>query len=233
MAFEERIEQYQKASWIKRGIILMGLGVVYPLYFYSEEVMRIEGEIEQVESQLNLAKKKHTRALKKKRDLPALKQKIVEASRKLAEIKVILPSDFNIDEVLREVASVAKELDVVIRRFDPSMNSGVSLLPGDVVVTPDGPQPEAKPNKPQKVTEKKYEEHPVKLEVEGTFIAVTKFYDSLLHLGYLVHLRDVEYKTLENDNDKSLKVVKSGDSGITISSNAKMIVFKSIGLGDL
>jgi len=261
MAFEENIEQYKKSSWSKRLILLLGIGVIYPVYFYMEETEKIEVEIEQANNQLNVAKKKHSKALEKKRDLPALKLRITEASAKVAEIKMILPSDFNIDEVLREVASLAKDLSVVVRRFDPSayenknlpMSMG-SMVPGNPIGQPNPvsqPNPTSEPNPLDHLNsignqnsmstnsvngrvEKKYEEHPVRLDIEGTFMAITKFYDSLLHLGYLVHLRDVQYKSLDKEQQSAnLKVVSNTDSGVKVRSSVNMVVFKSIGLGEL
>ena len=163
MAFEEQIDQYKSLDSWKRFTLVAVIGMAFPVYMMIEDGESIASQLTLAQTKQSTARRNFERAKKNKSKIPELEKEVEEKQAKIEETQRVLPSDFNIDEILHQTARAARETGVEMRNFDPG---------------------EAR-------EEKLYSEYPIALDLEASFSQTALFLDRLVHMDNLTHLRNL------------------------------------------
>lgn len=193
MTLEEIKERYSSMNEFKRGIIVFILGLIYPGYLFYERGLSLQQELQDAHRQKMVIENQYEVSKKKSSDLPMLEERFSQQQGILRKAQEKLPSKFHMDDVLHSIASLAKESGATIRSFVPTTEI---TKPGEF----------------------SYAELPISLSLAGSFNQVVGFFDKIVNLEKVVHIRDISMRATRN---------KEG-SGSLLSVDLKVIVFRSL-----
>ncbi|SME93247.1 type 4a pilus biogenesis protein PilO [Pseudobacteriovorax antillogorgiicola] len=196
MELEDIVDKYRGAKMNVRLLIAVVVGLLPALYYWTDEGERIQYDLDSAVSRKGSAESKFENGKRKVAQLPALLSKLSDIEGQLGKAKRILPDEVEMDTILASVGTLEKEFNIQITRFQPGQ--------------------EVQPN-PQI----EYKEVPVTLEVRGRFPQIMQFYDSLVHLPNLTHLRNISLENVEGDADGE------GASRMVVG-RSKLILFKGM-----
>jgi type IV pilus assembly protein PilO len=212
---EELIERIKHMPLKARLVVALALGIVLPLYFvFMDEVEAVDWELEDARTQYESIEIKYNKAKRQKNDMPELEKKHEFTQKQLAEAKKRLPDVYHMDSILEFVAKSSDE-------------SGVKLL-------------EFTPNDEEfKDTGYSYVEMPINLGVEGSYNQIGVFFDKLVHMEKMVHIRDLNAQQIQKQQDdptgieltKEAKLAQILD-GVKVKATAKLVVFRSARPGE-
>ncbi len=196
MEVEDIVEKYRGVPNKKRWVMVALVALLPALFHLYEEGDSLSAELEQARSNESAERGRLESAKRKVAELPALLAKVSEIEAGLEKAKKILPDNVAIDTILATLGQFEADLDVSVLRFVPGT--------------------EVQPN-----TQIEYKEVPVELTVQSSFPQVMRFYDKILHMQTLTHLRAIEFNKVEANDENA------ADSG-KIESRAKLILFKGL-----
>jgi len=163
-------ERYKGMPMWGRMLLASVLGVLPALFFYVQEGEALQLALDEVRSDEALWRTKFDKARGQKAMLPQLEEKLAFTEDQLKKAQQSLPETFAVDDLLQKTATAAKETGVELRAFVPDKE----ILGGSAV---------------------KYKEMPIKVEAWGNFAQVASFYDRLVHLDHILHLRNIDLAT--------------------------------------
>lgn len=202
MDLEDLVDKYKAIKIKYRILILTVVSVLPPLYYSSEESadltnILISRQDERARKQERLDEMKGKAA-----QLPAFQNQINEITSELNKARKILPDTIQIDKILSKLGQFERETGVQITKFEPMgnvfQNSSLS-----------------------------YSEFPVQLTLKATFTEIMIFFDRILHMETLTHLRSIEFKRIrENQIDNQDENFVPLET--TIESTSRLILYKGI-----
>lgn len=169
MEIEDLIDRYKTTKSSYRFIFVFFIALLPGIYTWIEEGDRIALELESISQQEKVERTKLERARRKVSQLPELLDKLNLIEDELQRAKSFLPDDLEIDRILSILGSLEVRYNVQILK----MTLGKESSPKDGL---------------------DYQEVPIDLEIKGQFRQIMQFYDSLVHLTNLTHLRSIELK---------------------------------------
>jgi Tfp pilus assembly protein PilO len=176
-------------------------------YFYFDEVEPLQVALDEAKVEEDSARTKFEAARSRKDDIPKLKEQLAFTETEFAAAKTLLPDTFQIDDILHKTAALAQQHGVTIQMFEP--NEATSAGTQETV---------------------RYKELPVTMNALGPFPNVARFYDAILHMDKIVHLRDI----LIIDRTKPESESPAGQSDAPppryVAAVAKLVVFRSFQL---
>ena len=193
---EDIVEKYRSSKMNVRLLIATIVGLLPALYYWTEEGERIQYDLDSAIQQKDTAETKFENGKRKVAQLPALLAKLSEIETQLRAAKKILPDSIHINNVLAAIGNLESEYNVKVTKFVP----GTEIQPN--------PQIE-------------YKELSIALEISGRFPQVMQFFDSLVHLPNLTHLRDITLEAGEEEEDN-----EASQGGLVAKAN--LILFKGL-----
>ncbi|MDE3268800.1 MAG: type 4a pilus biogenesis protein PilO [Pseudomonadota bacterium] len=192
MTLEEIKERYSSMNEFKRGFIMLLIGLIYPGYLFYERGLSLQQELQDAQRQKTVVENQYEVAKKKSSELPLLEEKFSKQQGLLRKAQEKLPNKFYMDDVLHSIASLAKESGATIKSFVPMQ---------EVL----------------KAGEFSYAELPISLNMSGTFNQIAGFFDKIVNLEKVVHMRDI-----------SISATRAQESGnAMLSVTLQVIVFRS------
>jgi Tfp pilus assembly protein PilO len=171
-------ERYKKHRLIYRLIFMALLGLVPGLYIYLDQGSVAEADRETASTEVEAAKEQFEKSKKRREDMPKLEEQLAFTEEQLEKAKAKIPDTIQINEILQKIATIAKELDVQLRDFDPDAE-----LPGEGAF--------------------RFIKMPIKIKVSGPFVQVVSFFDRIVHLEKIILVQDVTMEGNEIEDDRS------------------------------
>ena len=212
---EELIERLKHFPLSIRVTVAAILGVVIPWYFmFWDDVNNINYELEMANGKYESIEGKFNRAKRQKTDMPELEKKIEFTRQELLKAKTKLPDNYQMDSILEFVATASDEAGAELLKFEPNEEAF-------------------------KDTGYSYVEMPIQLSVQGTYNQIGVFFDKLVHMEKMIHLRDMNSQqvvnvaepALANEMTQQARLAAQLD-GIKVKTDAKLIVFRSARPGE-
>tara|TARA_B100000902_G_C27075739_1_gene796297 strand:+ start:74 stop:664 length:591 start_codon:yes stop_codon:yes gene_type:complete len=170
---EEQVARYQSLALKKRLIIMLILGISYPIFSFYENIDLVEENLDRVIIAENAASIKFKRATKTIANLPQLEKQQEEITSKLNKARTLLPMRIDFTEVLKKFADFEKILDIKMVTFSP------------------------KPLE-QKTVDTNYATVPVSLKLSASFGKTLTFIDNIMHLKKLIHIEKLKMLSVKN-----------------------------------
>jgi len=181
MDSEELISRYKLLPLWGRLVFGAFLGIIPAYYTYLDDGALLEEQLVQMEDQLGAVQRKFDREKKKRDKLPELEAKLAFTEQQLTESSKRLPDDFMMDDVLQESASIARDVGIDLQVFDPG-----NPIDGSGAF--------------------KYKEMPIKLELTGSFQQIAGFFDRIVNMEKMVHVRDIKLKLMPDSKKEQDKI---------------------------
>lgn len=194
MEIEELVERYRNTNSIVRSVMLVVAATVIPLFVLFDDGATLNEELETTRQSHEAIKTKVDRAVRNTAELPQLEQKLAGIELGLDRARRFLPKSIEFDEILAQTGLYEKEFGVQVVHFVPGA--------------------EVRPN-----TEMRYVEVPVEITVRAEFGKVMQFFDRLVHMDKLTHLRDVSFEQAKDGK---------GEQGEVLA-KASLILFRDLG----
>lgn len=198
MELEDLADKYRTAPIHIKIILVLALGLLPSLYIFMDEGDRLELELGDANRQLSNVQGRYNSAKRKVDQLPALLTRINEIEVELDKAKNVLPDKLQIDKILSLLGTMEEQFDVVLMSFKPGEETK--------------PRPDLE-----------YRELPIELRLQGNFNQIMQFYDSLVHLPNLTHLREIQMN--RRPQSQVAEAGRDGDQTI-VNSQAKLVLFK-------
>lgn len=211
MDIESIVSNYKMTKFGKRALLLVFLSILPAGWVFFEDGQILQEEKDTAESAKNIAEQKFKKARKRKSNLPKLEEKLAFTVGELAKAKKKLPDEFVMEKILQNTAMIAQDIGLELRVFDPGKGR---LTGGDF----------------------KYVELPINLVIFGTYGEIASFFDRIVHLELLVHLRNIKMQisNLEEEDDSTGgkkiaadKLQKHNRDNLRLIVNTEMVVFRS------
>ncbi len=183
MELDDLVDRYKSSTTKTRLLIVIAIAILPSLYVWMEEGDRIAIDLENISQQENIEESKLRKARDKVARLPELLNKLSLIEEELKRAKNFLPDELEIDRILSILGSLEVRYDVQIIK----LTLGKEVSPKNDI---------------------DYQEVPIALELKGRFKQIMQFYDNLVHLTNLTHLRSVELQR-KDENDKEEPFVTS------------------------
>lgn len=198
MDFEEIIYRYRSINPKLRIVLGVFLGLGPGIWGYLTIGEALAMKKTEVETQLDVAQKKNIQLRKNIAEIPKLQLSISENETRLKESNKLLPSTYEIDQVLHDISASAQARNVSITTYSPSSKKF-----------------------PHKDLD--YSEYDIFIGAVGSFTDLMTFMDDVTHFDRIIHFRDV---TLEKDKiGAGSKGGAKSDTKLNLKS--KLIVFRS------
>lgn len=194
---DELKERYKSLRPSTKYALLVVLGLVPAAWTYYDQGMGLQEQLSEANTAKETANQQYQAAKKKTEDLPKLEAKFTFVTEELRKAQEKLPNKFFMDDILYSTANAAKESGIDL----------VSFKPGDEKIVQGAHQ---------------YMEMPVKLSISGRYSQVVNFFDTIVHLKKIVHIRNITMNAQRKAN--------AGGKGstVTIKSAVDLIVFRSV-----
>lgn len=178
MALEGVKEIYRDMSIVKKAVLIIAVGSTPGACKYMDEAELLNEDLERAYNARDAAKTKFEKARKQKANLPKLEEQLAFTEAELAKASDKLPDEFAMGKILQKTAMIAQDVGIELNLFQPGQES-----PAGTVF--------------------KYVELPIALQMVGTYGQIATFFDRIVHLDMLVHIKDTELSVapLESDED--------------------------------
>lgn len=178
MDLEALKEQYKKHKLIFRLLFMMLLGLLPGLFIYLDQGSAVEADREAAVQEMDTAKDKFEKSKKRREEMPKLEEQLAFTEEQLEKAKAKVPDNIQISEILQKIATIAKELDVQLREFDPDAE-----IAGEEAL--------------------RFIKLPIKLKVSGTYVQIVSFFDRIVHLEKIILVQDIHLEGSHAEGAKS------------------------------
>lgn len=214
MTSDEIVSKFKEIP-IKKRLLIVGFLAIIPSSLELFEAGQILHEDLATEQQsFDSASAKFEKALQKKKKLPEMETRLTAIKDEMSKARAALPDIFLLDKILEKTSILAEEHEVELLLFDP----GKETL---------------------SKTAFKYVELPIKLELSGSFADILSFFDRIVHLDLLVHIRDYNMvvhakpvnASLPGDDMSSLSIEEKQElerKTTKILTSCQMVVFRTL-----
>jgi Tfp pilus assembly protein PilO len=199
MEIEDLIDRFRLLPAKTRYALVVVIALLPALYYWLEQGDTLQRELERARQEEAAVRGRLESAKRKVAELPALLTQVESIEADLQRAKKILPDKVEMDQVLASLGNFEKDLDIKMYKFAPGN--------------------EVQPN-PQI----DYKEIPVELTVRASFQQIMRFYDRVLHMPNLTHLRAIQFSSVDDDGDDE----DGGQRAPIVESTSKLILFKGL-----
>lgn len=168
MDARELIAQYKEYPRRNRLLGMLGLGLVLPVYAYTNDLPPLEEQLGSMRNELSEAQRKYEKVEVERKNLPKIEEEFKFVQEQLVKAKASLPERLQIEDILQRTASLARETNVSLKDFSPSQEQEIKA-------------------------DYRYAEVPISLSLTGGFGNVMSYYDRLVHLASNVRLRGLNF----------------------------------------
>ena len=214
MAFESLTDRYKTLPIWKRIILLGFIGISPSILKIVEDGQALQDELNMARVSRDASERKFKKSRKRKANLPKLEEQLAHTEGQLALASKKLPDEFVIEKVLQKVSIIAQDVGLDLREFDPGDGAPTGGL-------------------------FKYVELPIRLEVFGTYGQIATFFDRIVHLELLVHIKDIEMQASMEKNKKIKnnapsetsspeQLQKKARDNTKILATSKMVIFRTL-----
>lgn len=184
MDLDELIDRYKNTNFLIRTAILLLIAIIPPALLYIDQGETLEQELQTSQTNFEVVNRKVSRVKRDVAELPELEKKLLEVERSLDKARRVLPKTVEFDEVLAQTGMYEKEIGVQVVRF----------MPGASTESAGGAR---------------YAEVPVELIVKSEFDKVMQFFDRMLHMEKLTHIRNITIKSAEDGKNPGVVEAKA------------------------
>lgn len=194
---DELKERYKSLRPSTKYALLVVLGLAPAIWTYYEQGMGLTEQLSEANTAKDNANQKYQEAKKKTEDLPKLESRFTFVTEELRKAQEKLPNKFFMDDILYSTANAAKESGIKLESFKPGAEKQIQGAHS-------------------------YMELPIKLSISGRYSQVVNFFDTIVHLKKIVHVRNITMTAQRKAN--------AGGKGstVTIKSAVDLIVFRSM-----
>ena len=168
MELDDLKDRYKGIPVWGRCVAALVLGTLPGLYIYSEQGDGLDQELASAKSRVVAAEKDLSSKMTDKAQIPKLEQTLAFTQDQLEKAKKSLPDKFDIDDLLQKTASIAREVGVQLKSFEPS--KPVTQSQGAV----------------------RYVQLPVAINMSGRFHQIATYLDRLAHLETAIFVRGLQ-----------------------------------------
>ena len=197
MELELLVDRFREIPIRFRLLLVAAAGILPAIYVWTGEVDIYQAKLETAESEMQSSEANLRRAKAKVAKLPQLLANLEKIEQDLEGARKILPDTIEMDEILSAVGKLEQLHGVKVSRFQPG-----EISPGG-----DGED---------------YQEQVVAINLTGSFPKLMQFYDGLVHMNNLTHLRDINLQAREvpeTDDDPAR---------VEVDGRANLILFKGL-----
>ena len=194
---DELKERYKSLRPSTKYALLVVLGLAPAAWTYYEQGMGLTEQLNDANTAKENANQRYQEAKKKTEDLPKLESRFTFVTEELRKAQEKLPNKFFMDDILYSTANAAKESGIKLESFKPGTEKQIQGAHS-------------------------YMELPIKLSISGRYSQVVNFFDTIVHLKKIVHVRNITMTAQRKTN--------AGGKGSTvlIKSAVDLIVFRSM-----
>ena len=216
MAFESVVANYKLQPMWKRLLLVSVVSILPAALKVFEEGQLLQEELDQAVSNKDAAERKFKKARDRKANLPKLEEQLAYTEGQLALASKKLPDEFVIEKVLQKTSIIAQDVGINLQEFDP----GEGVPTGGLF---------------------KYVEMPISLKLFGSYGQIATFFDRIVHLELLVHIKNIQMETdtmpeeqgskpdLDTNANLSAEVLqKKAREKSRISASAEMVIFRTL-----
>ncbi|MFK7823514.1 MAG: type 4a pilus biogenesis protein PilO [Oligoflexales bacterium] len=209
---------YRQLAIIKKLVIITVIGVTPGSCKFFEEGPLLRDDLERATNSRDAAKLKFKKAAEQKENLPKLEEKLAYTEDELQKASNKLPDEFIMGKILQKTSMIAQDVGIELRLFQPGQG-----VPAGTVF--------------------KYVELPIALQIIGTYGQIATFFDRVVHLDLLVHVKNIELSLAGNldasSSEKAAQQIKDKDlqteaiqrarrENAKIMGSANMIIFRTL-----
>lgn len=208
MDFDDLRQRYKILPvWI-RVLCACTPALLFAGYLYLDKVDALSAQLDETRASESAERKRFEDARTKKGEIPKLEEQLQFIEGELSRAKDYLPDAFQVDDILNKTADLAREHGVTIRQFKPLGSKSA----GDAY---------------------KYQEQDIQLITFGEFPRTARFFDALLHLDKIIHVRRFHVVARANSDDEvAANAVKAEEQDDPRSSfvvaTADLVIFRSM-----
>lgn len=212
---EELLERLKNAPLIAKVALAILLGSLPNIYTYTEETPVLEQGREQAVQERERQRMLYIKAKQDAEKLVKLEVTLKNIRENLTQAKKYLPDKIEMDEVLHTIARFCKRYSVDLDKFQP------------------------KAEEPS-TSQARYITKPIEVELVGRFVDIARFFDSVVHLQKIVHLRNVRLTKAgeQNQDDNREEQIdlfrlspeqrqRYAESSTKVQASAEIVLFKS------
>ena len=209
---EDLLEKLKNAPTILKVSLVVLFGSAINLWTYLEEMPTLEQKLVEAENYKNVAQKRYEKAKEEVANLTNLEVTLKNTQDDLTQAKRYLPDEVPMDETLHTTARFCKRYNVELTKFEP-MQEEVSE---DLA---------------------RYAIKPVSVSLVGRFVDIARFFDSMVHLQKIVHLRNITLNKFqeEGDEEETLNLFRLtpeqrqrfAERNTKVSAQAELMLYKS------
>lgn len=222
MHFADLVIWYKNAATSRKILILAAIAAILPGFYLADNFSDYNDRYIASQNARDQAEKKFKKAREERDRLPKLEEKLETTEKELALASKQLPNQFQMELILQKVSMMASDSGVTLEVFTPQ----------DAKVTGS-----AFP----------YVELPIHIQARGTFGRITTFFDKIVHLEMMVHIRDMDLigemskgSGLDSDKMESAEKRSVRNPGsnrdlyeakrkdIRVAATAKLMIFRSL-----
>ena len=169
MEFAEIRERYKSKPLKVRAAASAGVGtlVVIFAYFSSFDFNQLEEQEVAASASAQDAQTKFESARDQKANLPKLEEAVAVTEEQLVKAKAKLPANYDVEDTLHKVSTIAKEINVQFTSFQPQ---------AEIISTGNN----------------RYAELPINVSLCGSYVQIAAFFDRVVHLEQSVKIRDIK-----------------------------------------
>lgn len=167
MDMDDLKEKYKGVPVWGRCLVAVVLGSLPGLYVYTEQGEGLDQQLNETEDRVRAAEADLETKMGQKARIPKLEQELAFTEDQLEKAKKSLPDKFDIDDLLQKVASIAREVGVVLSDFTPADEQEKSE--GEV----------------------RFVQLPVSIGMTGKFHQVATYLDRLAHLETAIFVENL------------------------------------------
>lgn len=161
------MEPYRSLSPLIRIVILVFIGIILFFLMYNSELSLLQEELNQAVFTKEQAEQRFLKIREIKENLPELERLYERKEKELEIASKKLPDNFIMDNIIQKTALIAQETGIVIKQFDPGR-----AVPSETAF--------------------RYAKMPIKIEVHGRFNQIAQFFDQIVHLDLLMHVKNIQ-----------------------------------------
>lgn len=178
---EELLAKYKALKYSLRLLVLILISLIPGVYLYLDSSGSLEADLELAMTEKETAKQAFDKARSRKANLPKLEEQLAQTESQLLEASKRLPDQFVMDKILQKTAMIAQDVGVQLILFDPQ-----DPIPSNTAF--------------------RYAKMPISLQLMGTYAQIATFFDRLVHLKLLIHIKNFQLSLTElEDPNKNFK----------------------------
>jgi Tfp pilus assembly protein PilO len=188
------IEKLTTLPWFLQLLIFVGIAGMLVLGVEMLYFRDLGSQIDEQQTQLAALKSELANIHEVERQHHAFQSANAKSERQLADLHTVLPSDRNSDVLIRQIQGIAGQTNVRIMRLVAKQSTKRET---GAAQDASGKKGEFQPQL--------YSELPFTMELSGSYLGLSLFFDRVAHLERIVNVSDLEIATVTNASKVHVK----------------------------